>query len=352
MIAGRGRGTPRPRTRIFRRFDVPFAGSGANRALALPRKDQQWPVPDACRSSCCSAPPSSPPAARCRSADPDDAGRGAAGHHRERRGLAGLRRGAQGADRPGRQGHDVPVRHDHGAALLARAAREPSPPRRQASWRSRCCGRGRPAQSDRIGSLVVNPGGPGASGIDTAVYLSFGAEFGGIPDEISRRFDLVGFDPRGVGRSSPVDCISDADLDAFFGFEPDPVAQADFDELVAINRRMALGCASEVRRHAARSYSTEQAARDMDAVRAGGRRREADLPGLLVRHAARRHVRPALPAAGAGAGARRRGRPAGQHGRRVGEPGQGLRAGVHQLRRRGAAVRPRSARSRRTPARP
>ena len=69
-------------------------------------------------------------------------------------------------------------------------------------------------QHDRIGSLVVNPGGPGASGVDTAVYLSFGPAFGGLPDGITERFDVVGFDPRGVKRSSPVECISDEALDA------------------------------------------------------------------------------------------------------------------------------------------
>jgi hypothetical protein len=69
-------------------------------------------------------------------------------------------------------------------------------------------------QRDRIGSLLVNPGGPGASGIDTAVYLSFGPTYGGLPDSVTERFDIIGFDPRGVSRSSPVKCISDENLDA------------------------------------------------------------------------------------------------------------------------------------------
>ncbi|MEV4760318.1 alpha/beta hydrolase [Micromonospora sp. NPDC049559] len=122
-------------------------------------------------------------------------------------------------------------------------------------------------QRDRIGSLLVNPGGPGASGIDTAVYLSFGPAFGGLPDEITRRFDIVGFDPRGVDRSSPVKCISDADLDANFGYDPDPRGQSSFDGLVALNKRIGSGCAGRYGDQL-RLYSTEQAARDMDAVRA------------------------------------------------------------------------------------
>jgi pimeloyl-ACP methyl ester carboxylesterase len=121
-------------------------------------------------------------------------------------------------------------------------------------------------QQDRAGSLVVNPGGPGGSGIDTAVYLSFGAAFGGLPDEITDRFDIVGFDPRGVSRSSPVECISDADLDATFGADPDPDTQAEFDEVVAINKRVGEGCGAKYGDKLP-YFSTEQAARDMDAVR-------------------------------------------------------------------------------------
>lgn len=55
--------------------------------------------------------------------------------------------------------------------------------------------------SQRIGSLVLNPGGPGGSGLDlTWSYASL------FPTELTNAFDLVGFDPRGVGRSTAVDC--------------------------------------------------------------------------------------------------------------------------------------------------
>ncbi len=54
---------------------------------------------------------------------------------------------------------------------------------------------------ERIGSLVFNPGGPGASGID---FLQSAALL--VPEEIAAKFDLVGFDPRGVGASTAVDC--------------------------------------------------------------------------------------------------------------------------------------------------
>jgi pimeloyl-ACP methyl ester carboxylesterase len=117
-------------------------------------------------------------------------------------------------------------------------------------------------QANRIGSLVVNPGGPGASGIELATYLA-----AGLPSDVLFRFDIVGFDPRGVGRSNPVECFSDSDLDAYFGYDPDPVSQADFDGFVALSRKMAQSCGDKYG-DTLRLFSTEQAARDMDAVRA------------------------------------------------------------------------------------
>ncbi|WP_232323889.1 alpha/beta hydrolase [Catenuloplanes japonicus] len=122
-------------------------------------------------------------------------------------------------------------------------------------------------QKNRIGSLLINPGGPGGSGIDTAAYLSFGPQVQGLPSEVLERFDLVGFDPRGVSRSSPVKCISDKDLDASYGSEPDPATQAEFDELVALNKRIGDACGAKYGAELP-LFSTEQAARDIDAIRA------------------------------------------------------------------------------------
>jgi pimeloyl-ACP methyl ester carboxylesterase len=122
-------------------------------------------------------------------------------------------------------------------------------------------------QRDRIGSLLVNPGGPGGSGVDLAIFQSLGPAFGGLPADVVQRFDIVGFDPRGVSRSSPVKCIPDEDLDSTFGYEPDPADQAEFDGLVALNKRIAENCGAKYS-STLHLFSTEQAAQDMDAVRA------------------------------------------------------------------------------------
>jgi pimeloyl-ACP methyl ester carboxylesterase len=122
-------------------------------------------------------------------------------------------------------------------------------------------------QHDRLGSLLINPGGPGGSGVDYSVYLSFGPTLGGLPTEITDRFDIIGFDPRGVGRSAPVKCISDSDQDASFAAIPDPVSQADFDSVVALNKKLAGGCGQKYGSQLP-LFSTEQAAKDIDSLRA------------------------------------------------------------------------------------
>ena len=122
-------------------------------------------------------------------------------------------------------------------------------------------------QKNRIGSLLLNPGGPGGSGIDVAVYLSFGEKLGGLPTAVTDRFDIVGFDPRGVGESDAVKCISAKDQDASFAADPDPASQAAFDAITALNKRVAETCAQKYGAQL-RTFSTEQAARDLDALRA------------------------------------------------------------------------------------
>ncbi len=69
-----------------------------------------------------------------------------------------------------------------------------------------------PATGDRIGVLMVNPGGPGASAVDTVAGMGVAL----ADTDIRRRFDLVAFDPRGVGHSTPeLRCRTDAEFDAY-----------------------------------------------------------------------------------------------------------------------------------------
>ena len=115
-------------------------------------------------------------------------------------------------------------------------------------------------QADRIGSLIVNPGGPGESGVDF-VRDAAGLLF---PDAIRARFDIVGFDPRGVGRSSPIRCVDN--LDHFLAADANPDTPAELATLLAGERTFVAGCE---RRNAAMlpAVGTENVARDLDVIR-------------------------------------------------------------------------------------
>ena len=129
-----------------------------------------------------------------------------------------------------------------------------------------------------------------------------------FPKAITDKFDLVGFDPRGVGDSTDVKCLTSATEDSLFAADPDPISQADFDAVVALNKRA-------VDRRAA--PNTARAAPLLD--RAGRprygcgpcrRRRSKDhIPRLLVRDASRRRLRPTVPDPHPRHRARRRDRP-------------------------------------------
>jgi pimeloyl-ACP methyl ester carboxylesterase len=112
----------------------------------------------------------------------------------------------------------------------------------------------------RIGSLVMNPGGPGAPGIQ------FLREFAPtLPGTIRDRFDLVSFDPRGTGASAPVECTPN--LDSLYNLEFAPRDDAARQALVAGVRAFIAQC--QAKAGAELPYvSTERAARDMDRIRA------------------------------------------------------------------------------------
>ncbi|HET7530841.1 MAG TPA: alpha/beta hydrolase [Mycobacteriales bacterium] len=119
----------------------------------------------------------------------------------------------------------------------------------------------RKASGDRRGSLIINPGGPGASGVD---YERGSAEtFAGVTSHL----DLVSFDPRGVGRSRPIRCVSSSRLDAFIHVDPTPDDAQEHASLVASSRRFADACFAGNHDYL-EHVGTLDAARDMDVLRA------------------------------------------------------------------------------------
>lgn len=118
-----------------------------------------------------------------------------------------------------------------------------------------------PAQeSSRIGSMLVNPGGPGYGGS----FLAEDAEsyFG---ERLVKSFDIVGWDPRGTGDSTPaVDCVDS--YDEYFAVDPTPENDRERAVLVDTSERLAAACDARSGR-ILQWISTNNSARDMDTIR-------------------------------------------------------------------------------------
>ncbi|MHB8186677.1 MAG: alpha/beta hydrolase [Dermatophilaceae bacterium] len=116
--------------------------------------------------------------------------------------------------------------------------------------------------SDRIGSLVVNPGGPGGSGVDYARAADFI-----VTKPVRAAYDIVGFDPRGVGSSSPIKCLNNRELDTFLGGDPTPDNKLEEQQFADSAKAFADKCKANggpLLGH----VSTIDAAKDMDVLRA------------------------------------------------------------------------------------
>ncbi|MFE0513027.1 alpha/beta hydrolase [Streptomyces sp. NPDC058964] len=114
-----------------------------------------------------------------------------------------------------------------------------------------------------LGSLLVNPGGPGGSAI---AYLQQYAGIG-YPAEVRARYDMVAMDPRGVARSEPVGCLDGRRMDSYTQTDVTPDDRKETDGLVAQYKKFAEACGANsagLLRH----VSTVEAARDMDVLRA------------------------------------------------------------------------------------
>jgi pimeloyl-ACP methyl ester carboxylesterase len=118
----------------------------------------------------------------------------------------------------------------------------------------------RSAGGDRVGVLLANPGGPGGSGIDVVKHAD-----GYFPKEALDRFDIISWDPRGVGESSPVSCGEN--LDYFYAVDENGADAATARASAAVAQRFVKDC----RHDSARLLpyvSTAATVRDMEAIRA------------------------------------------------------------------------------------
>jgi pimeloyl-ACP methyl ester carboxylesterase len=117
-------------------------------------------------------------------------------------------------------------------------------------------------RTGKIGTLFLNPGGPGASGVQFAAAASFI-----LGPALLRKFDVVGWDPRGVGDSTPVRCLDTAEQDKFLATDGSPDNEAEINELNTVSKGFADACeqrSGKLLPH----VSTQDAARDIDVLRA------------------------------------------------------------------------------------
>ena len=116
-------------------------------------------------------------------------------------------------------------------------------------------------RTQRVGSMLVNPGGPGFGGTslaeDADSYFS---------TALIDAFDIIGWDPRGTGESTPaVDCIDN--YDKYFALDPSPQTEAQHQALVDISKAFADECKKKSSKFLP-YISTNASARDMDMIRA------------------------------------------------------------------------------------
>jgi pimeloyl-ACP methyl ester carboxylesterase len=117
--------------------------------------------------------------------------------------------------------------------------------------------------AERRGVLLTNPGGPGGPGLSLPADLAAL----GLPSTVMDRYDVIGMDPRGIGRSAPVSCGFTTEQGILTTIPPYAETDADVTEQAAVARAIAEQCVANDTAGTLRYMTTANTARDMDRIR-------------------------------------------------------------------------------------
>ena len=155
-----------------------------------------------------------------------------------------------------------------------------------------------------LGDVFTNPGGPGGSGVD---FLEQNAS--SFPASLRARFNVVSWDPRGVDRSDPVDCVNANGVRKLTQTDPQPSTPAEIALVVKETKAFVADCVADTSRLLLENVGTRDDDRGSRPPARRPRAGQARLSRLLLRDVHRRAVRGEVPHPHSGDGSRRRARP-------------------------------------------